>query len=101
MSREEGGYVYILGSTSGRLYIGVTNSIERRVSEHKLKAVAGFTARYNINRLLYCEAYPDIESAIAREKEIKKWRREKKLALIEADNPDHRDRAAYLNPADD
>ncbi len=73
----KGGYVYILGSHSGRLYVGVTSNLERRVSEHKLKAVPGFTARYNIDRLLFAEACPDIESAIAREKEIKKWRREK------------------------
>lgn len=95
---QKGGHVYILGSVSGRLYVGVTSNLERRISEHKLKAVPGFTARYNIDRLLYSEEYPEIESAITREKEIKKWRREKKLALVARDNPDHRDLAAYLNP---
>jgi len=101
MPLQKGGYVYILGSKSGRLYIGVTSNLERRISEHKTKSVPGFTRRYNITRLLYSEAYPDIESAIAREKELKKWRREKKLTLVEAQNPDHRDLAAYLNPDED
>ena len=80
-------YVYIMASRSRTLYIGVTSKIERRVFEHKYKLLAGFTARYNITRLVYIEQAPTISDAIAREKQLKKWRREKKIALIEAQNP--------------
>jgi len=84
-------YVYILASKSKVLYTGVTNDLCRRVLEHKLKQVPGFTARYNVNRLVYYESYSRIQDAIAREKQIKGWLRAKKVALIEADNPDWRD----------
>ena len=84
-------YVYIMTNRSGTLYTGVTNHLERRVYEHKQKLVPGFTSRYNINRLVYFETTSNINSAIAREKQIKGWLRSKKLALIETTNPQWRD----------
>lgn len=72
---------------SGTLYVGVTNDLERRMYEHKNKIVPGFTSKYNISQLAHFEETSDIDSAIAREKQIKGWRREKKVALIEASNP--------------
>lgn len=80
-------YVYILASESGTLYVGVTSNIEGRVMQHKQAMVKGFTQKYEVNKLLYYEEFNDIYLAIAREKEIKKWRREKKVALFEATNP--------------
>ena len=76
-------YVYILASKSRTLYTGITNDLERRVVEHRRKLVPGFTARYNINRLVYFEVFHDALDAIAREKQIKGWNRMKKVALIE------------------
>jgi putative endonuclease len=87
-------YVYIMTNRSGTLYTGVTNDLTRRVSEHKHKLVPGFTARYNIDRLIYAEWYTDIRDAIAREKGIKDWRRAKKVALIEHENPNWDDLTA-------
>lgn len=69
------------------VYIGVTNSLERRVWEHKNKFTPGFTSKYNLNRLVYYELYSDIRGAIAREKQMKGWLRKKKIALIESENP--------------
>jgi putative endonuclease len=69
------------------LYIGVTNDLMRRVYEHQQKLVNGFTKTYNITMLMYYEITSDVESAIAREKELKGWRRSKKIALIESLNP--------------
>jgi putative endonuclease len=81
-------YVYILASRKdGAIYVGVTNDIVRRVYEHRTKAVPGFTAKYNITRLVWFEIYDDPESAISREKELKKWKRAWKIQLIEAKNP--------------
>ena len=80
-------FVYILASKSRILYVGVTNSMERRLIEHKTKTIEGFTSRYNINTLVHCEEFSDIHQAIAREKQIKGWRRDKKIALIETTNP--------------
>lgn len=81
-------YVYILASRKhGTLYIGVTNDLVRRTFEHRTKAVAGFTTRYGIDKLVWFEAYDDAPSAIAREKELKKWRRDWKVRLIEEQNP--------------
>ena len=80
-------FVYLLASKSRRLYVGVTNNLERRLYEHKHKLVDGFTKAYNIDRLVFFESTSDVRVAIEREKEIKKWRREKKIALIEAMNP--------------
>ncbi len=80
-------YVYILTNHSRTLYVGVTSDLEKRVSQHKQKLVPGFTARYNIDRLVCYETSSDIGAAIAREKQIKGWLRSKKIALIESMNP--------------
>ena len=80
-------YVYIMTNTSRTLYVGVTNNLERRVHEHKLKATPGFTAKYNITKLAYFESTPSREFAIAWEKQIKGWLRKKKITLIESMNP--------------
>lgn len=69
------------------LYVGMTNSLERRLYEHKNKLLEGFTKKYNLNKLVYFEEFSDVNQAIQREKEIKKWRREKKNKLIESLNP--------------
>jgi putative endonuclease len=82
------GFVYMLASQKGgTIYIGVTNSLARRVPEHKERKGKGFTARYGAIRLVWYEEFFDIRDAIAREKELKKWRRSWKVALIEANNP--------------
>ena len=70
------------------LYIGVTNDIERRVTEHKSGSIPGFSKKYNCCKLVYYEEYSDINQAIEREKKLKKWRREKKEWLIKTLNPD-------------
>jgi putative endonuclease len=80
-------YVYIMASKYGTLYIGMTNDLERRVYEHKNKLVKGFTKKYSINRLVYFEETSDVDSAIEREKQIKSWRRSKKVELVKAMNP--------------
>ena len=80
-------WVYIASSLSRTLYTGVTNDLERRMREHKLGLVSGFTSEYRVTRLVYYESFAEIEAAITREKEIKSWRREKKLRLIESRNP--------------
>ena len=84
---NRGGYVYILSSRSRRLYVGVTNNLERRLYKHKQKLVPGFTKRYNIDRLVYFEQSDDMMSVIIREKQIKGWLRQKKLDLIASTNP--------------
>ncbi len=84
-------YVYIMTNRSRTLYIGVTNDLERRVYEHKSEPVEGFTKRYRMNRLVYFDTTSSIEGAITREKELKRWRRSKKIVLIEADNPGWKD----------
>ncbi|HEX3700777.1 MAG TPA: GIY-YIG nuclease family protein [Phenylobacterium sp.] len=81
-------WVYILANTKyGTLYVGVTNSLERRTSEHKAKLAAGFTAEHNIDRLVYFRGFGEVSRAIHFEKQLKRWRREWKIRLIEADNP--------------
>lgn len=87
-------YVYIMASKSRTLYTGVTNNLERRVLEHRRKLLRGFTARYNINRLVHFEVFGEILAAIAREKQIKSWGRMKKIALIESTNRDWKDLSA-------
>jgi putative endonuclease len=91
MQRDRRYYVYILGSISGTLYIGMTNNLERRVFEHKDRQVEGFTKQYNVDRLLYWQSFDDVRNAIDREKQLKRWRREKKVKLIEELNPSWRD----------
>jgi len=84
-------YIYITTNKSGTLYVGLTSNIPKRLYEHKTKAISGFTSKYNIDRLIYYETYSDANSAIAREKQIKHWRREKKLNLIKSQNPNLED----------
>ncbi len=85
-------YVYILASErNGTLYIGVTNDIVRRVHEHKNNLVDGFTSKYSVHRLVYYERFDNVELAIEREKQMKKWKRKWKLELIEKVNPDWND----------
>ena len=86
-------FVYILASHSRRLYIGVTNNLRLRVWQHGSNAVH-FTSRYSIKSLVYFDTTADVTAAIAREKELKGWRRNKKIELIECDNPAWRDLAA-------
>jgi putative endonuclease len=86
-------WVYLLASRSQNLYVGVTNDLQRSMIEHRQRLVPGFTARYNIDPLVHSEPFADIRDAIAREKEIKGWRREKKIWLIERDNPTWQDLA--------
>jgi putative endonuclease len=81
-------YVYILASRrDGAIYVGITNDLVRRIYEHRIKAIAGFTSKYNITQLVWFETDDDPISAITREKELKKWRRSWKVQLIEAANP--------------
>jgi putative endonuclease len=81
----------MLTNRSGTLYVGLTNDLVRRMWEHRNRAVQGFSARYGVDRLVYFEPFDWVEEAIAREKQIKRWRREKKVALIESMNPTWRD----------
>jgi putative endonuclease len=91
-------HVYMLASRRhGTLYIGVTNDLGRRVGEHKQKLLPGFTSRYDVDRLVWYEAYDRILDAIAREKSLKKWHRDWKIRLIEADNPNWLDLYPFLN----
>ncbi|HXF92321.1 MAG TPA: GIY-YIG nuclease family protein [Nitrospiraceae bacterium] len=84
--------VYVLASKrNGTLYIGVTSDLRKRVWEHRNDVVDGFTKRYGIHRLVYYELHADMESAIRREKQMKKWNRAWKLELIEKQNPDWQD----------
>ena len=85
-------YVYLMASRKdGTLYAGVTRDLVERVYQHKTKVMKGFTSRYAVDRLVWFETYDDPVSAITREKEIKKWRRDWKIRLIEESNPDWRD----------
>jgi len=85
-------FVYLLASRKhGTLYLGVTGDPVRRVAEHKEKSIPGFTATYGVDRLVWFESYDDPANAIAREKAIKKWRRDWKIRLIEEANPDWHD----------
>jgi putative endonuclease len=96
MGREHEFFVYILSSRSRQLYVGITNDLIRRVSEHKVGTNRGFTKRYAVMRLVYYERFQYVNNAIAREKELKDWRRELKVRLIEAENPTWEDLAADL-----
>jgi putative endonuclease len=84
-------YVYILASLSGTLYIGITSSLERRVLQHKEHFFEGFTSKYGVDRLVYYEAFGDPRDAINREKQLKRWKRDKKIGLFEQVNPHWRD----------
>jgi putative endonuclease len=87
------GYTYILGSTTGTLYIGVTSDLDKRLHQHKNGTFEGFSKTYGCTRLLYFEHHDDVRTSIAREKQLKGWHREKKLILIRTTNPDFTDLA--------
>ena len=92
MSQSNNYYVYLLSNWNNKvLYIGVSNNLERRIIEHKQKLIPGFTEKYNVNKLVYFEHTEDVISAISREKQLKKWRREKKNALVSSVNPGWKD----------
>ena len=91
-------YVYIMSNhPQGTLYIGVTNDLIRRVFEHKNKILKGFTSKYGLDKLIYYEIYEDETTAITREKTLKKWKREWKIALIENINPGWEDLYYEIN----
>ena len=85
--------VYIVASKSRVLYIGVTNDLKQRVWQHREKVLGEFSARYHTSRLVWYEQTPNIRAAIEREKQLKGWKRERKIALIEASNPEWKDLA--------
>ncbi len=91
MPRDYLFFVYIMASSSGTLYVGVSNNVCARSKQHKLGIGSGFTRKYDVDRLVYFEEHKYILNAIARESEVKKWRREKKVVLIESVNPAWRD----------
>ena len=92
MPPEHQYYVYLLTTRNNKvMYVGMTNDLRRRVYQHKKKLVPGFTQKYNVDKLVYYETTNDVRSAIAREKEIKKWRREKKNNLVITANPEWKD----------
>jgi putative endonuclease len=82
----------------GTLYIGVTNDLNRRIYEHKHKLLGGFSAKYGVDRLVWFECHDHPSAAIAREKQLKKWRRDWKVRLIEQDNPEWIDLAPLTDP---
>ena len=93
-------YVYILtNKKNGTLYIGVTNSIERRIAEHKSGLIPGFTQKYNLKNIVWLEEHQRVADAIRREKQLKNWHRAWKIALIEETNPEWRDLAEETAPA--
>jgi putative endonuclease len=92
-------YMYIMASLSRRVYVGVTNNLLRRTVEHKEGSIPGFTRKCRIHRLAYFESFRYVRSAIAREKEVKGWRRSKKVALIETMNPTWADLSEQWAPA--
>ncbi len=91
MPRDQHYWVYILASWPRVLYIGVTSDIEGRLYEHRTEDLRSFTSRYRVHRLVYVEEYTWVDDAIAREKQLKAWRRSKKVALIESENPEWSD----------
>ena len=96
MASGQGGevyYVYIMASETQRLYVGVTNNLQRRVFEHRNDLVDGFTSKYRMHRLVFFESTNDVRVAIAREKQIKGWLRKRKIELIETQNPQWHDLA--------
>ena len=89
-------YVYIMTNRSRTLYTGMTNDLVRRVHEHKEKRIPGFTKKYNVNKLVWFDMTNDVQAAIAYEKKIKGWLREKKVAMIESKNPGWKDLAETI-----
>lgn len=86
-------WVYILTSRTGTLYVGITGYLNRRIIQHKIDTIEGFTAKYKVHRLVYYESFDHAATAISREKQLKRWRREKKIALVETTNPRWKDLA--------
>ncbi|HEX3585701.1 MAG TPA: GIY-YIG nuclease family protein [Candidatus Angelobacter sp.] len=84
-------FVYLLASLSGTLYVGLTDNLPKRMNEHKEGLFDGFTRKYKVNRLMYLETFTDSTVAANREKQVKKWRREKKIGLFAKSNPQWRD----------
>jgi putative endonuclease len=89
--KEHRYYVYIVANATRVLYVGFCGRLKTRIWQHKTKAFEGFTSKWNVCRLVYYETYQDVHRAIAREKQIKRWRREKKIGLIESKNPNWHD----------
>jgi len=99
MNKEKKYYVYILASKkNGTLYIGITSNLIKRIYEHKNNLFEGFTKKHSVHNLVYYEQYNDVNTAIAREKQMKKWARIWKIRLIEENNPGWRDLYEELNP---
>ena len=91
-------YIYILTNQSNKVvYVGMTNDLKRRIYEHKNKLMNGFSKKYNLNKLVYFESSSEINTVLNREKEIKKWRREKKNKLVESMNPNWTDLSDELS----
>jgi putative endonuclease len=93
---ERAFHVYIMASKSGVLYLGVTGGLVKRVGQHKEKLIPGFTQKYNVTKLVWFEPHASIRAALSREKEIKLWRRAKKIDLIESLNPQWKDLSLEL-----
>ena len=93
-------YVYILTNVSRTLYIGVTNDLQRRLYEHRVGIGSEFTRKYHVHQLIYYESTNSVWAAIEREKELKSWRRSRKIGVIEQKNPDWRDLAAEWQDQD-
>ena len=92
-------FVYILASLSGTLYVGMTDDLPLRIQQHRNGTYDGFTKKYKVNRLMYVEGFQDSHAARARERQIKKYSRAKKMALIEKDNPQWKDLSAEIAQA--
>ncbi|HET9183414.1 MAG TPA: GIY-YIG nuclease family protein [Candidatus Angelobacter sp.] len=99
MKRQKCYWVYIIASLSGTLYTGLTDDLKKRLREHRLGLADGFTKRYKVHRLMYYELFSNDETAAAREKQIKKFRREKKIALFSKSNPHWEDLTAKVSPS--
>lgn len=93
MSGRKSYWVYVLASRTRVLYVGATTNLARRVAEHRAGEGGAFTRRYHVRQLVYAEEHADVRDAIRREKELKGWRRERKVALVDGANPDWRDLA--------
>ena len=93
---EKSFYVYILASYTQRLYIGLTSDLEGRIWEHRTKATPGHTSKYNIDRLVHIEEFAHADDAIARERQLKGWSRQKKIDLVIRENPTWKDLAIEL-----
>lgn len=97
MAKNHNYYIYIMSSINRVIYIGVTNNLEIRTAQHQSEQIKGFSQKYKCKKLVYYEYFTDIKDAIKREKEIKKWRRDKKIKLIESLNADWFDLSHNFN----